>query len=232
MTVLIIHGSPRKKGCSSNIARMFLKNLNPEKVLEIELQKDNLPHCKGCLNCLHKGIEYCPHSNITLEYKEKIIEADLIIVAAPVYILHMTAILKNLFDHFPTFCMIHRPEKTMFKKQIVIIGVSAGSTVNKTINEINGIFSFMGVSRVYKLGAKVMAENFNKISEKKMNEINNKVDKISNKIIRNKNKTHINIKVRGWLLIAKILQKKKFMCELDHKYWSKNGWLSKTKPWQ
>lgn len=232
MTVLIIHGSPRKNGCSSNIAKLLANNLNPEKVLDIELQKDNLPYCLGCLNCLNKGIEYCPHSNLTLEYKEKLLEADVIIVASPVYILHMSAILKSFIDHFPTLCVMHRPEKEMFKKQLVLIGTSAGSSLNKTLKELDGIFKFFGVSRIYKLGIKVMAENYKSLSDKKLSEIENKINKLSNKIVKNQNRNKVNIRVRGWFFIARILQKKALMTELDNKYWTEKGWVGKSRPWK
>ncbi len=232
MTLLIIHGSPRKNGCSSNIAKLLINKLNPKKVLEIDIHRDKLPYCTGCMNCLQKGIENCPHSDITLEYKEKILEADVIIVASPVYILHMSAQLKSFFDHFPSMCIMHRPESEIFNKQLVIISTSAGSSIKKTIKEIDGIFTFFGFSKIYKLPIKVMAENYKSLSAKKTEEINKKVNKVSTKILKNQNKTKVNIRVRGWFYIARVLQKRNFMSELDNIHWNNKGWLNKSRPWK
>ena len=232
MTVLVIHGSPRKNGCSSNIARLLIDKLTPNKVLEIEVHRDKLPYCIGCMTCLQKGIENCPHSDITLEYKEKILEADVIIVASPVYILHMSAQLKSFFDHLPSMCIMHRPESEMFNKQLVIIGTSAGSSIKKTIKEIDGIFTFFGISKIYKLPIKVMAEKYSSLSDKKTEEINKKVNNLSTKILKNQNKTKINIRVRSWFFLARILQKRKLMSELDNNHWIQKGWLVNNRPWK
>ena len=43
-------------------------------------------------------------------------EADLIILASPVYVYHVTGAMKALLDHYGYMWMAHRPEEAMFKK--------------------------------------------------------------------------------------------------------------------
>ena len=54
MTTLIIHGSPRANGCSSTIARNIANKFKSDEILEINLHKEKLPYCVGCLNCVKK----------------------------------------------------------------------------------------------------------------------------------------------------------------------------------
>lgn len=232
MTVLIIHGSPRKQGCSSNIARKITDILNPDKLLEIDLQKENLPYCKGCLNCVYKGIEYCPHSEQTLSFKEKILEADTIIIAAPVYILHMSGQLKTFIDHYPSMFLIHRPEKKMYNKQLIVIATAAGPVFKQTLKEIKECFTFFGISRIYKLGVAVQAENYKKIKPKKMQEIDTKIDRIIKKVKRNEKSKKVSIKIRAWFYISRIMQNKVRTSDADYDYWDKNNWFKKERPWQ
>lgn len=232
MTILIIHASPRKNGCSTNIANNIAKEFNAEKILEINLQKENLPYCAGCLNCVNKGIEYCPHSNQTLVMRDKMVEADLIIIAVPVYILHMSGQLKTFIDHFPSIFLMHRPEKEMFNKQLIIVATAAGPVCKQTLKEIKECFTFFGISRIYKLGIAVQAKDFKSIKTNKLLEIEKKSAKIIKKVKRNENKQKVSLKIRFNFLIFKIVQKKAKASELDDIHWQKNNWYGKGRPWK
>ena len=48
-------------------------------------------------------------------------EADVIILASPVYVYHATGAMKAFLDHYGYRWMVHRPEESMFKKQGVCI---------------------------------------------------------------------------------------------------------------
>ncbi len=63
------------------------------------------------------GLKLVQHYAKTEKMREKLIKADLIIVASPVYILHMSGQLKTFLDHFPTLFIIHRPDVAMFKNR-------------------------------------------------------------------------------------------------------------------
>ena len=232
MTVLIIHGSPRKHGCSTNISKLILEKLNPNKVLEIDLQKENLPYCAGCLNCVKKGIEFCPHSDQTLLLREKILEADTIIVASPVYILHMSGQLKTFLDHYPSLFLVHRPEKSMYKKQLIVVATAAGPACKQTLKEIKECFTFFGISRIYKMGIGVQADNYKTITLSKMKEIETKADKIVKKVNKNENSKKVSLKIRMWFYISRIMQKKVKVTDIDYSYWEKNNWFKKGRPWK
>jgi multimeric flavodoxin WrbA len=115
-----------------------------------------------------KSIESCPHSEKTLIMRDKMLQADLIIVATPVYILHMTGQLKTFIDHFPSIFLMHRPEKAMFSKQLIIVATAAGPVCKQTLKEISGIFTQFGISRIYKLGFAVASPNYESIRKEKV----------------------------------------------------------------
>lgn len=231
MIITVIHGSPRPKGCSSSIARMITERFKDAQVLEINLQKENLPYCLGCMTCVKKGIEFCKHSNQTLEMKEKILKADLIIVAAPVYILHMSGQLKTFIDHFPSMFMIHRPESAMFNKQLIVVASAAGAVYKTTIKELKECFNFFGISKIYGLGIAVKSYTWEDVSDDVKTLVNSQIDKVVKKVKSNKNKKKLSFTVRKWFYIARMIQRKVPVSEVDTTYWESKGWLKKNKPW-
>lgn len=232
MTVLIIYASPRTNGCSSNISKDIASHLNFDKLLEINLQKENLPYCAGCLNCVRKGIEYCPHSDQTLTFRDKMFEADIIIVAAPVYIMHMSGQLKTMLDHYPSLFMIHKPEKIMFNKSVIIVATAAGGGAKQTVKEIKECFNYFGVSKVYKLPLNVQAEQYKSIGPNKKIEIDKKVNKIIKKVKKEKNKKKTLLKIKFYFYLFRMVIKKGSGFDSDLEYWKKMGWYSKERPWK
>lgn len=232
MTILLIHGSPRANGCSSSISKDIASKMNADKILEINLQKENLPYCAGCLNCVKKGVEYCPHKNQTLDMLDKMLESDLIIISTPVYILHMSGQLKTFIDHFPTLFLMHRPQKAMFNKQLIIVATAAGPVYKQTLKEISASFTQFGISKIYKLGFAVSANSYKSISEKKLKEINSKCDKTIKKVKKNINKKRVSLKIRFNFSIYRMVQKKTPASEADKQHWNKYDWYNKGRPWK
>ena len=74
-----------------------------------------------------KGEEHCPHYEKLKPIVEAIDEADVIILASPVYVYHATGAMKALLDHYGWRWMAHCPEEKMFKKQGVCIATAAGA---------------------------------------------------------------------------------------------------------
>jgi multimeric flavodoxin WrbA len=232
VTILIIHASPRSNGCSSTIARNIAKKFEGASLLEINLHKENLPYCNGCLNCVKKSIESCPHSDKTIAMRDKMLKADLIIVATPVYILHMTGQLKTFIDHYPSIFLMHRPEKSMFSKQLIIVTTAAGPVCKQTLKEISGIFTQFGISRIYKLGFAVASPSYNSIKKDKLLEIEKQCDRVIRKVKKNIFKPKVSLKIRFNFLIYKMVQKKFPASEADSKCWNENDWFNKGKPWK
>lgn len=145
MKILIINGSPRKKNTWA-IVKRIKDNLKGD-FEEVNLSKSDIPLCNGCQNCFMKGEEYCPHKDYIKPIVEKLRDCDAIIIAAPVYAMNVSALLKNFFDHTAYF--YHRPE--FFTKKAIVVVSTAGAGQKKVANYIDETLRHWGVNKVYKL---------------------------------------------------------------------------------
>jgi multimeric flavodoxin WrbA len=233
MIITIIHSSPRANSASSSIARALAAKFEGAQILDINLQKDNLPYCKGCNLCVKKGMEFCPHSKSVLASKDKILKTDLLIVATPVYVLNMSGQLKIFIDHLSAMLLVHRPEKKMFNKQMVVVTSSIGPVYRNTIKEVTVCFAHLGIPKIYRLSTFLLAESFETLSHKKIAKIDDKCNKIASKVkkVDKRGRYHTPLKSKlTFMLSGKLHSKMGF--ETDISYWKANGWLNKNRPWK
>lgn len=97
--VLILSGSPRKNGNSDLLCDEFLKGAleagnNAEKIF---LRDKNIAYCNGCYYCEKSG-GICAIKDDMAEILEKISNADVIVMASPVYFYSINAQMKALID--------------------------------------------------------------------------------------------------------------------------------------
>ena len=96
MKIVIIDGSARK-GNTLTAINAFIKGASEANEIEmIHPEKLHIAPCKGCVVCqCHKG---CVDKDDTNETIDKIIAADMILFATPVYWWGITAQLKLIID--------------------------------------------------------------------------------------------------------------------------------------
>ncbi len=127
--VLAIIGSPRK-GETFKALKRYEECLNKVEPVEMEiifLHQMELPDCLGCHRCFLEGENKCYQAGkISLLY-EKMVQADGIILATPVYNQHVTALMKKFLDYL-TF-LWHRP--ALFGK--LFFGLSSGGGMFKDV---------------------------------------------------------------------------------------------------
>jgi multimeric flavodoxin WrbA len=97
--VLILSSSPRKKGNSEKLCEQFMKGSieSGNMVEKISLRDKKINYCNGCGACLERG-ESCPQQDDMSDVLEKMINADVIVMATPVYFYTMSAQMKTLID--------------------------------------------------------------------------------------------------------------------------------------
>ena len=99
MNILVLNGSPRKKGNTEIMADAFIKGASEQ---GHQVEKVNLGHMKiaPCLACefcfTHNGV--CVQKDDMAEILDKMVEADVIVLATPVYFYTMDAQMKTLID--------------------------------------------------------------------------------------------------------------------------------------
>jgi len=96
--VLILSGSPRKYGNSDLLCEEFMKGaVEAGHTAElIRIAEKKIGFCKGCYACKKKGI--CITKDDMSEIIQKMIDADVIALASPVYFYAMNAQLKAVID--------------------------------------------------------------------------------------------------------------------------------------
>ena len=229
MKIVIINGQ-NHKGSTYQIARQVADKVGGE-IKEFFLPKDFGEFCCGCCNCFNKSEELCPHHNKLVPIIQAIDQADLIILASPVYVYHVTGSMKAFLDHFGYRWMVHSPEISMFKKQGVVISTAAGAGMKSTNKDMEDSLFFWGVAKTYKYGLAVAATSWNGVSAKKKASIERATSAIAKKVLRKANKVKPGLKTKAFFFIMHLLQKNG-LNQKDKEYWHAQGWTGKVRPWK
>lgn len=96
--VLILSGSPRKGGNSDILCDEFMKGAkeNGNEVEKIRVAEKKIGCCRACYACKETG--KCVIKDDMAEVLQKMIDADVIVLASPVYFYSINAQLKALID--------------------------------------------------------------------------------------------------------------------------------------
>ena len=97
--VLILSGSPRKGGNSDILCDQFAKGAKDagNEVEKIRIAEKRIAPCRACYFCRDHGGE-CVIKDDMAEVLQKMIDADVIVLASPVYFYSIAAQLKAVID--------------------------------------------------------------------------------------------------------------------------------------
>lgn len=97
--VLILSGSPRKGGNSDLLCDEFMRGAQESgnAVEKIRVVEKNVAPCKGCYYCKRSGGQ-CVSKDDMGEILQKMIDADVLVLASPVYFYSVDAQLKAVID--------------------------------------------------------------------------------------------------------------------------------------
>ena len=229
MKITIIHGQSHK-GSTYHIARMLAEKLKGE-LTEFFLPRDFGAFCTGCTSCFEKSEALCPHYEMLKPITRALDEADVIILASPVYVYHVTGAMKAFLDHYGYRWMVHRPEERMFGKQAVCISTAAGGGMKSTNRDMADSLFFWGVPKIYRYGTGVAAVSWSRVSDRNKKQIEKKISELAWRITRNEGKIRPSFKT--WLFFGMMRQmQKRGWNEADVEYWKKKGWTGKARPWK
>ncbi|MGX8851607.1 flavodoxin family protein [Amedibacillus sp. YH-ame10] len=96
--VVILAGSPRIQGNSDVLCDEFMKGAIDagHRVEKIQIAKEDIHFCTGCGSCPKTG--RCVQRDAMDAILEKMVAADVIVMATPVYFYNMSAQMKMLID--------------------------------------------------------------------------------------------------------------------------------------
>ncbi len=156
MKIITILGSPRKKGNTAKVLSMFEGKVEKNHEVErINITQYKVGGCLGCYKCKEKKDEPgCVQKDDALTIFEKMIQADAIVYASPLYCWSFTSQIKPLIDRH--FCLVTGAGTTDHNSLIggkpAALLVTCAGPVEGNCDAIQGIFA--GFTDYAKLMAK------------------------------------------------------------------------------
>lgn len=150
MNVLAFSSSPRKNSNSTALLQSFENGLQAagSSMEIVDAQKCQLEPCRGCLRC--NLIKRCALKNDDWPVlSEKILAADVLVFAAPIYFHHVPAPLKMVLDRFRSFMhvritehgLVHTPWHE-WKKHFVLL-LSLGAPTDEDARPVVELFKYI-----------------------------------------------------------------------------------------
>jgi multimeric flavodoxin WrbA len=144
MTILTILGSPRKRGNTATVLKEFEALARPHATLRrINIIDANVAGCRGC-NACQRVLDRpaCVQKDDANHILTRIIAADLVVYAAPVYVWDFPAQMKALMDRH--YCLAKNtsiPEPTyLLKDKPTVLLTTCGGTAEENADLLRIIF--------------------------------------------------------------------------------------------
>ena len=227
MNVVAITGTG-VKGCTHRMMQLFLDGLGEgNEVRSFVLPGDGPPYCLGCKTCFFHGEDQCPHADTVMPVWQAMLNADLIVLAYPVYALRAPAQVKALLDHLCVHWFVHRPDPRMFSKRAVILTQAIGFIYRAALKDVSTSLSWLGVSDIRKLGVGLMEDVYwDKLSQKRRDTITKKVLRLSARIQRADSKPSMSLSVWQKFTVCKLMHRKFAKdpepLSADDRYWKEH----------
>lgn len=228
MKATVIYGNPRR-GTTWRLTRLFLEGLDGAEVTEFFLPQDFGDACVGCMRCVLDAEDRCPHAARLAPILAALEEADLIVLASPVYVMGMTGAMKCFCDHLAWSWTVHRPLPAMFSKVGVAISTAAGPCTGKTCKDLKQQLFFWGVPKTFSWGEAV-GGGWDYMSEKKRAAMGRKAAGLARRASRSVGRARPGLKLRLWFWLMVPMHRHSFPHECA--YWRERDWLDGGRPWR
>ncbi|PHV72218.1 hypothetical protein CS063_01715 [Sporanaerobium hydrogeniformans] len=163
MKILMINGSPRKKGNTQLILDLFERLLQEhvgisQDIITVSLREKVIELCHGCRGCMVNSEEFCPCKDEVKDIENKMKKADLILIGSPVYVEDISGLMKNWIDRMAYRC--HRP--FLNGKRVYLFTTSGAKASNHAIRTLKHAFLAWGAEVIqwdnYSMGIRMEAE--------------------------------------------------------------------------
>ena len=143
-SVLIISASPRKGGNSDILCDRFMQGAEEagNTVEKVSLRDLKIGYCMACYGC--RGTKKCVQKDDMEELLSKMIEADVLVLATPVYFYSMDGQLKTMIDRtLPRYTEIR-------DKDVYFIATAAAGEqfMHRTMDAMKGFTDCLPGARV------------------------------------------------------------------------------------
>jgi multimeric flavodoxin WrbA len=147
MKVLVLFGSPRKKGNTIQLVNAFSKILKDKghSMKVLYLNDMNLRPCQGCYACLKEGI--CRINDDMKDIRKFIAESDLIVYATPIYWFGPSGQLKLVMDRSIAFMDEEYNSRIKGKKAVTLMTFASDEkdTCQPALDMFKKTFDLLGL---------------------------------------------------------------------------------------
>jgi multimeric flavodoxin WrbA len=229
MKIVSIVSSARQNGNTERIAKLFLSQLSQAaesqsintEIEQISLCRENIGICRGCRLCFDKGGEFCPIKDDFPMIRDKILSADALILASPVYVEDVNGIMKNWIDRMAFFC--HRP--AFFGKYAVIFTTSGGGSTGHSLKTMRNALYTWGFTVIHMGKHKMGARMEDELIESFSSEMHKAAVKLIGSI-RNKSAERPSfVSLLFFNIQQRYNRKREDTDTADLAYWKAKGWL-------
>ena len=144
--ILIVLGSPRKKGNSATLAAKVAEGAIADgaDVETAYLNGLNIKPCQGCENCQQESFNGCAIEDEMNQLYAKMQEADSVVVASPIYWFNISAQTKIFIDRLYA---VGVGQKNIFKGKNMAIVLSFADPDPFISGAVNALRSFQDICR-------------------------------------------------------------------------------------
>ena len=145
MKIITILGSPRKKGNTAKVLSMFEDQISQNHEVEhIDINQYKIGGCIGCYKCQEiKEEPGCVQKDDALAIFDKMIHADAIVYASPLFCWSFTSQIKPLIDRH--FCLITGYDTadhvSLISGRTAALLITCAGPIEGNCDAIQGIFS-------------------------------------------------------------------------------------------
>ena len=144
MKMLIINGSPRAEGNTSELVKQFLKKIgNKAEVEEVRVFEKNIRGCKNCGAC-QKAIfgTHCIIEDDMVRLFPKFLSSDITVIASPIYMWQFTPCTLAFLNRL--HCLCHSEDfsyNVMAGKKLAVL-ITLGAEEEVADYAVNGLRDF------------------------------------------------------------------------------------------
>ena len=134
--IAVLIGSPRKNGNTEILVNSFVEGVDKQKnsIELIAVTGYEIKGCIGCNACFRDSMHRCIQKDDMQVIYEKLSDADVIVVATPIYFYGISSQLKCVIDR------LHNPIRNSFKvKELVLLAVCA-DTIPSAFDSVKAMF--------------------------------------------------------------------------------------------
>lgn len=142
--ILILSGSPRKGGNSDTLCDQLIKGAEEagNSTEKIHVQRETIGACRACYACKGKGV--CVQKDDMTKILDKMVRADVLVLATPVYFYSMNGQIKTLIDRtLPRYTEIKN--KDLY---FIVTAAEKRDAMERTVDGLRGFSDCLPGSKV------------------------------------------------------------------------------------